>query len=171
MFGFVIGTLCLVALIKVVKHGHYGHHGWHGGGHRRWMLRRLFYRLDTTPGQEKVIEEAFDELHAKREKLWGELRQTKSDLSGAFRGETFDEAKLRTAFERHDALLEELRTAGVEAAKKVHEALRPEQRREVAELIEYGAHGGGYGRCGRGGYGYGGGCHGRRMHGPATVNL
>src|SRR5690242_15134806 len=93
MLGFLIGTVCLVALVKVVRHGRcggwrYAHGcgygggydsgcgGWHdrghGHGHGRWgggwsrggfgpgfMLRGLFARLETTPGQEKVIRDAF----------------------------------------------------------------------------------------------------------------
>ena len=68
MFGFIIGTLSLIGLVKVLRHGRGWGHGWHGGGYggrRNWMLRRLFQRLDTTPGQEKVITEAFEELQEK----------------------------------------------------------------------------------------------------------
>jgi Spy/CpxP family protein refolding chaperone len=170
MFGFVIGTLCFIALIKVARHGG---GGWGYGSRRRWMLRRLFYRLDTTPGQEKLIEETLEQLQARRAQIRSELKQTQADLAGAFRGEAFDDARLRSAFERHDRLIEELRTATLESFKKVHEALRPEQRSAVAELIEdpHSAmgHGGGCGghrrsHCGGGGY--------RRFNGgPATVNL
>jgi hypothetical protein len=118
MFGFVIGTLCFIGLIKVVRYGGGWGHGYSGyGGHRRWMLRRLFYRLDTTPGQEKLIEETLEQLHARKAQLHSELRQTKADLANAFRGEAFDEAKLRLAFERHDQVIEELRTATLESFK------------------------------------------------------
>lgn len=163
MFGFVIGTLCLIGLIKVARHGHYGRHG----GQPRWMLRRLFYRLDTTPGQEKLIEETLEKFQARRSQIRSELRQTKADLAGAFRGEAFDDAKLRSAFERHDILLEELRTAALDSLKQVHEALRPEQRQEVAELFEnpHGAWRGG-GRCGGRSH-----CGPARFQSPATVNL
>ena len=51
MFGFLIGTLSLIGLIKVIRNGRgWGGHGFRGGGAKRWMLRRLFQRLDTTPG-------------------------------------------------------------------------------------------------------------------------
>ena len=170
MFGFDIGTLCFIGLIKVARHSH---GGWGGhGGHRRWMLRRLFYRLDTTPGQEKLIEETLSDLRARRAKLHAELKQTQADLAGAVRGEAFDDARLRSAFERHDLLIEELRNATLESFKKVHEALRPEQRSAVAELIEDPHSAMGYG----GGCGHRsmrGGCGGgyRRFSSPASVNL
>ena len=122
MFGFILGTVCLVALVKVLRHGRgFGYGGWHGGygygggwqgrgcgggwhsrgfggppwarggwyrndafghgdhhdhgehdrggwdgpgfgGMRSSFLNGLFRRLDTTPGQEKEIAAAFEEL-------------------------------------------------------------------------------------------------------------
>jgi len=62
MFGFIVGAACLFGLVRVLRHarhGHFGHHGpfgrFRGGFGPRMMLRGLFERLDTTPGQEKVI--------------------------------------------------------------------------------------------------------------------
>ena len=37
MFGFIIGTVCLVALIATIKRARYGYYGYGGGcGHRGW---------------------------------------------------------------------------------------------------------------------------------------
>lgn len=154
MFGFVVGTLCLIALIKVVKHHHHGHHGWGGGrtARRRWHLRWAFRRLATTPAQEKVILEAADHLDAQREKLFDELRAAKSDLAEALKGASFDEARFRAAFERQQTVLTQLQDAVLESAKKVHEVLQPDQRKTIADALEYGPramHGGG---CCCGGY-------------------
>ena len=86
-FGAVAGTLAIVVLIKLAVRGHYYRHGWrygggyghghrhggygrrgwgHRGGWRRHALYSPFERLDATPGQEKAISGALDEL---REKL------------------------------------------------------------------------------------------------------
>src|SRR5579884_3245710 len=54
-------------------HGHWGGHwggghwggGHFGGGPARFMLRGLFQRLETTPGQEKVILAAVDQVREK----------------------------------------------------------------------------------------------------------
>lgn len=68
MFGFIIGTVCLIALVKVLRRGRgwYGHrwgygphgggygHGYMGGGGARWFLRGLFHRLETTPGSHQA---------------------------------------------------------------------------------------------------------------------
>ena len=75
-----------------------GHGGGYGGdyggmgrrGHRssggRWALRALFERLDTTPGQEKAILAALDELSENRKGLRDEARQTRVDLAHAVEG-------------------------------------------------------------------------------------
>ncbi len=65
-----------------------------------------------------------------------------------------DEARLNEVFGRHDAALDQLRRAGVDAARKVHEALDERQRKLLGDLVEHGFrghHGYGYGHgCGRG---------------------
>src|SRR5215475_12529685 len=93
MFGFIIGTVCLIALLKVLRRGYgYGwshgcgpcgagydgsHHGRFGGGFgRRWMLRWLFERLETTPGQERVILQAIERLTENRAAIHEELKQS-----------------------------------------------------------------------------------------------
>ena len=43
MFGFIVGTISLVALIKVVRRGRHG--GWRGGGGRGWIDRRRRRRI------------------------------------------------------------------------------------------------------------------------------
>ena len=79
MSGFIIGLVCLWGLSRVLRGRHgcgpgwrgRGWHGrgwrgrgWSGGGRagRYWMLRRVFEKLDTTPGQEREIREAVDEV-------------------------------------------------------------------------------------------------------------
>ena len=101
MFGFLFGTLCLIALIVLVRRGRWGHgHGcgygrgrWRhgpGGFGSRWLVRGLFERLGTTPGQEKAVVAAMDEL---REALGGqkvEWNLSRKDLAQALRVERFD---------------------------------------------------------------------------------
>lgn len=156
MFGFLIGTLSLIGLIKVLRNGRgWGGHGFRGGGPKRWMLRRLFERLDTTPGQEKVILEAAERLEqngrAAREAFFG----GRSEFARAMQGEHFDTAAVNAAFEKQQASVDEFKKAVLESMQQIHEALTPEQRRVAGELLQYGPrmlHGGG---CGGGGFGRG----------------
>jgi Spy/CpxP family protein refolding chaperone len=165
MFGFIIGTVCLIALVKVLRRGRgvYGHRGYgchHGhGGYdaydgdesagpgarrpRRWLLRSLFERLETTPGQEKAIVAALDELRDNRKGVRGELQQTRGDLARAVASGLVDDATLEETFARHDRLLAQLRVSLVEGVKKVTETLDERQRKQLARWLEGGAFRGG----------------------------
>jgi uncharacterized membrane protein len=160
MFGFIFGTACLAGLIYTVRRGRYGHGP--GGRHGRWSwrgrMRWLFERLDTSPGQEKVIVQAADELTEAFEKMRDEFSVARAAMARSLRGETFDAASLREMDAKHDALLENMRKTLRTSLSRVHEALDPKQRRELADMLEhgwgYGWRGHGYGGCGRGAYRY-----------------
>jgi hypothetical protein len=164
MLGFLLGTVCLIGFIKVARGSCYGGRGfrgcgegfggghgwgdgprgWHGGGHRsrgfgpRFFLRAIFERLDTTPGQEKVIVQAADELKGAFGDAREKLRATREDFARVFRGEVVDEAALSDIFVKHDTVISETRRTAVEAVRKAHEALSEEQRGQVADFIERG---------------------------------
>ncbi len=118
-------------------HGH-GFRGEGGGDPMRWMLRGLFERLDTTPGQEKVILQAVEALREKGREGRDAVRGTGTDVAKAFRGERFDESAMADAFTRQDAALESAQKALFEALAKVHEVLDERQRRELADMMERG---------------------------------
>jgi hypothetical protein len=168
MFGFFAGALGAYAVYRLVQHRRYG--GWHRGGYggrggfgSSFFVRRLSERLDATPGQEKVIQEVLESLQQQREAFRGEWDKTRAAASKAVGGEAFDPSALREAWVRHDAALGELRVRIVDGLSKVHEALEPQQRRILAELIETA---GGWGMHGRGhGYGHGCGFASWRRHG------
>ncbi|MBU8898315.1 periplasmic heavy metal sensor [Corallococcus sp. M34] len=171
MFGFVFGTACLAGLFATVRRGF--HHRWHshhpfGHGDRRgfgWRLRLrwLFERLDATPGQEKVIAQAADDVFEAFGKARTVLGDSRSTVAQAMRGEQFDGAAVRELFSRQDIALEEVRRTVQGALAQVHEALEPHQRRELADLMERGWHHGwrGHppGRCGWRGRGHHPGSH------------
>jgi Spy/CpxP family protein refolding chaperone len=168
MFGFVIGTLSLIGLIKLSRWqrwgGGYGYggggYGGRGGGPRNWMLRRLFQRLDTTPGQEKVIAQAFDTLREKAQAFREGAFASKADVAKAVSGEHFDAETVRDAFAKHEVQFDSLKNELIAQMQKIHEALNPEQRKQIGQLIEYGprafagGHGGGCGHGRFGGHGH-----------------
>jgi Spy/CpxP family protein refolding chaperone len=146
MFGFVVGTLSLVGLIKVWRWGRYGHRH---HGPRRWMMRRLFEHLDTTPGQEKVIAAALEEVERKAWAAREELFRSRSAFAKAMRGEHFDGATVDAAFDTQQAAVDELKKSARAGLAAIHEALTPEQRARLADLVEFGPrhmHGCGFGR-------------------------
>lgn len=154
MFGFLLGTACLIGLVAVLRRGRYGRFTGHSRHRRhgpRGALNALMSRLDTGPGQEKVIVAAAEELFERARESGRKLRDTRRDLAQAVRGERVDEARLNEVFGRHDAAIDELRAGSVEALRKVHEALDDRQRKLLGDLIDsgdpygYGWHGRGYG--------------------------
>jgi hypothetical protein len=173
MFGFVVGALSLFGLLKVVRAGRWHHGGGHGrwnrGGRRgfrgRWMFRWLFERLETTPGQEKVILESVEQVRDAVLKARSEVRSFGPDVAKALRGEKLDHEQLKQAFLRQDAELDEIRRALLVSLEKIHEALDESQRKELAELIERAPLFGGEGWS-RGGYGHGHSCRGRMRGDP-----
>jgi hypothetical protein len=195
MFGFIIGTVCLIGLIATLRRGRFGygggcghgygrwggggwggHHGWHrghhhgdwqerGGGHeeerfsardgrgpKQFILRRIFDRLDTTPGQEKVIAAAYDELRDAIHTAKQGWKASRGDVAKAVRSESFDAVHLGEVFGKHDDAIDGVRKAFVGAMQKVHDALDERQRSILADLIESGPFGGGGGFGFRGGY-------------------
>jgi hypothetical protein len=144
MFGVLFGTLCLVGLIAVVKRGryhrfhHYGYGRRHGFGPRA-AVNAVLDRLDTAPGQEKVILGAVDAFVERARVSGREIRGTRKELADALRGEQLDESRLEQAFGRHDAAIAELRAAGVDAVRKVHGALDERQRKILSDLVDSGS--------------------------------
>lgn len=137
--------------------GPWGHGGrWErGGGYDegaslRFFLRPLFERLQTTPGQERVILEAASTLRSKVSASKDALRATAGDAAKAFRGERFDEGVMGESFAKQDEALEATQKAVFEALQKVHDALDEQQRRDFADHIERFT--GGFNRWGRGHY-------------------
>ena len=157
MFGVFFGTLCLVGLFATLKHrrhgyafggpfglgrhSHYGHPPWaerFARERRRWWLRGLFERLDTTPGQEKVIMKGIDAVTDQMETGRRELRDVRRQVAQALGGDVLDEAVLSTALERVEDLMAKSKLELTHALTEIHAALDGEQRRELAELIAEG---------------------------------
>ena len=158
MWGFLVGALCLYGLARTMRsrrwaypygpggwgrHGGWGrwrHEGWDGprGAGGRGPLRWLFERIDTSPGQEKVIAEAAEALRSTMHGWHDDAERMRSDVARSIRGETFDSAALEEAFARAEARLGTLRETLRGQAARVHEALDPRQRAELADLLASG---------------------------------
>jgi hypothetical protein len=127
-------------------HDHpWGHHGrrggWGGWRGQNFMLRSLFERLDTTPGQEKVIASALEDLRNVGRGVKDDLGGARSELATAMRGESFDEVALGGATARMETAVDTVRKAGIDAFAKVHSALDERQRQILADLLERGPRG------------------------------
>jgi Spy/CpxP family protein refolding chaperone len=151
MFGFLFGTACLLGLTATFAGRHHGQHRCGGQsrgfrhGRGRFLLNRLLDRLDTTPGQEKVIREAVDTLLDEAHDAKRDFRGTRADVAQVVRAETLDRAAVEAIFDRHDTVIDRVRHTALDAFAKVHETLDQRQRKILAEIIESGPFGRGYG--------------------------
>lgn len=102
------------------------------GGVPRGVMRMVFQRLQTTPGQERELFAAIDELQAALRPLKEELAASKSDIAAALRSV---DGKLSGTFGRHDEKLAEGRAAFEKALARIHAALEPAQREQLADLL------------------------------------
>ncbi len=153
--GFLIGTICLIALIRVLTrrrwyggyhhwgYAHAGPYGWGYGGPRwhgrgRGFLFSILARLEATPPQEKAILGAFDELKDTARELRGTVRETRGDIARTVQGPAFDESALAAASSRIDESTHKMRAAIASTLGKIHGVLDDKQRKTLGELIESG---------------------------------
>jgi hypothetical protein len=147
MLGFIIiGAVAAIGVAKILRRrrgwlagfgaGHCGH-GYGSVRHhtRHWMLRSLFERLETMPGQERAIIEAIEKIGENRTLVRDEIRETRQDLARAIEGGMIEDSTLDETFARHDRLLAQFRVSWVESLKTVTETLNERQRNELARWI------------------------------------
>jgi uncharacterized membrane protein len=136
MFGFLFGIACCFGVYWV----------WRGGGRRRggrgfrrrFVERAVFERLDASPGQERVIGEAFESVAHSLRELQLEFGRSRHELARELREERFDEQSFAEVFARQDGALGAVRKQVTSALGRVHEALDRSQRLRLAELLETG---------------------------------
>lgn len=156
--GIAAGIVGLVMLVKRAffrrRFGHGGgscHRGHWRGGHgpgRSWWLRALFERLDTTPGQEREIRAAIEEV----QRVAREARQgvfgSREKIAKAIGGEIFDPSAIDDASSAFDDATGRVKEAFRGALEKVHGILDAKQRERLAEILEKGPRGIGFGGWG-----------------------
>jgi len=167
MFGLIVGTLCLVALVATLRRRHFYRYAYafpyrHGPGYwpgrhdgygprmayggfarpgRATLLRALFARLDTTHGQEKALGKIADGVRERLGNAPDELTSARKELAAAVGGDVIDGSALDTAVARYKALLDRLGQELTQTLLSMHEVLDGKQRKLLAELIADGPRG------------------------------
>jgi hypothetical protein len=139
MLGFIVGTICLIALIAVLRRrrwhrGHYHRYGW---GPRAWLWRTSRY-LGATPQQEKLFRDELVAFLDEARGLGGALQQARTELASALRDERLDSGRIDAVLTKQQELITGLRTRLVASLGSIHQTLDAEQRRRVAEIVESG---------------------------------
>jgi hypothetical protein len=116
--------------------------GWGGRGDggigRSFWLRGLFARLDTTPGQEKEIRAALEELRDAARASKESLSGAREGVARAVKGEVFDEIAIGEASVKLDGATGGVKNAFEAALRRIHAVLDPKQRERLAALLERG---------------------------------
>ena len=130
--------------------GHGGHHGHDrgpeggdggeafGGFGVRRPLRFLAFKLELDEAQVTELAAVLSELKTDRAQAAVDQRRTTSSLAEAVAGESFDEAKARTAADDRTKSTERVQAAVVRALGRIHSLLKPEQRVKLAYLLRTG---------------------------------
>lgn len=108
-------------------------------GGPRHLLRALFARLDTTPGQEKAIASSLHEAGQRLRDLRSGLRDKRRDLAALIGSDVLDVAALEALLAEHQTTFDSVRKELVTTISTIHEALDTEQRRELSELLADGS--------------------------------
>jgi hypothetical protein len=106
-------------------------------GQSLW-LRRLFSRLDTTPGQEREIRSALEDFQNLALDARKGLGESRADIARAMTGDTFDDDAVGRAGARVEATFFQVQEALRSTLKRIHGVLDPKQRARLAELVEQG---------------------------------
>ena len=142
--GIAAGIIGLALIVKrLVRHGrlrgegegHYRRCRRGGGpGRSRW-LRAIFDKLDTTPGQEREIREAIEELQTVARDVRTTLFGSRESVAKALAGEVFDSSATDEASASIDAASARVKNALRDALGRVHAVLDAKQRERLGELL------------------------------------
>ena len=142
MFGYILaglaGALAAGIVRRAVWHHHGAHRGWRGRGFRRYALNALFERLDATPGQEKVIQSALDEVQTALHEARAQALSSRSEVAATFQQPSVSEQDVKELLAGFDAPLEAVRQAAGRGLTRIHEALDERQRGLLADLLAHG---------------------------------
>ena len=105
-------------------------------GRGRGVVYSLLGKLEATPGQEKVILAALDELKEIARGLRGIGRDVRADVARAIRGSMLDDVALEGATARIDDATLKLRAAARAAIAKIHDVLDDRQRKMLGDIID-----------------------------------
>jgi Spy/CpxP family protein refolding chaperone len=138
-WALVLGAAIFVATRLLLRRR--CHRGRGGGPGRSRFLRGIFARLDTTPGQEREIRAAIEELQTQARSAREKVRGAREGLARALRGDAVDDAAFVELRARAEDVASEMHRAFEAALRRVHAILDPAQRERLAALLERGPFG------------------------------
>jgi Spy/CpxP family protein refolding chaperone len=105
----------------------------------RRPLRFLAYKLQLDEAQVTELARILDALKTERAQAAVDYRRAVSAFAEAIEGATFDAAKAEAGAAVRVASAERLKEATLDALRRLHALLQPQQREHLAYLIRSGA--------------------------------
>ncbi|MBK7071101.1 MAG: Spy/CpxP family protein refolding chaperone [Myxococcales bacterium] len=126
-------------------HGGHGHHhgGWRHRRARRWMLGRMFERIDASPAQERALVAELDQLEQRLRTARGNLTALRPTLAEALHADTLDATAAAGLEAGVDAAIADARAALFDSLRAIHGLLDPKQRATLAAMLGGAARGAG----------------------------
>ncbi len=129
----VLVTLGILAALRLLRAVAFRRHLHRRG--RSFMARRLLRRLDATPEQERIFLEELEALRGTLHGLGEGVFASRLELARTLEAEALDAAALEALFAPSLQRLEEARTRAAAALARVHAALAPAQRLQLATML------------------------------------
>jgi hypothetical protein len=148
--GFVFGVLFVFGMLALFKAARFHRRGWGGGWHHdddrprrrggHWAAKPwrdgavraagevVKRRLKVDEDQEGIVDLALADLRSAITSLGEALRDSRTEVVEAFRGDRVDDDALDAIFVRQDQELARARREAVSALRQIHAVLDPEQR-------------------------------------------
>lgn len=139
-FSGVLGAVTVLLLAGIVRRALWHRRFRRGGRGGPWFLRRLFRRLGTRPEQEQVVSAEADALAAELRSLRQDARELRAEVAELLSGPTLDAAAVSRALEARLAKLDAVKARLAEGLARIHAALEPAQRAELATILRRGPH-------------------------------
>lgn len=127
MFGFFVAAISAAGLVFLAR-----------GGRGYYGMRHLFRRLDTSPGQEKVIRNALDEMRGVSTEMRERMRSARPELAELMRRGNLTPLELQSWIKARCDEINQVSPGAVEALSKIHEVLDDRQRSTLANWVERG---------------------------------
>jgi hypothetical protein len=125
-----LGVLAALRLLRALAfRRHFRRHG------RGFMARRLLRRIDATPEQERLFQEELEALRGQLHGLREALFASRDGLARALESEALDAAAAEALFAPALGRLEEARARAGQSLARLHAALAPAQRLQLATLL------------------------------------
>ncbi len=142
MSPFVSGALGAVTVLLVagIVRRAVWHRRFHRGPRGGWFLRRLFRRLRTRPDQEQVLTAEAESLAAELRAFRRDAHGVRAELAALLAGPALDPATVGAALDARLVKLAALKTRLADGVARIHAALDPAQRAELASLLRHGPH-------------------------------